>query len=834
MPKINHTVNQITKEIERNEIPNILKNRNKKNVYPFVISLGTINNSELGEIEGNIEPGNFTQYSRIFTGKDNTLETWEGSTTCVKPSDDADHLIKEFKKGKVDRLYFDEIQAGVMTTPLGDEADFAQQQAVLTIKGFAEGQVYNYKSLFKHYIMPWTGTNAFFEITSLITYQEKGSKKVILQEVVFSSVNDKLASSGQSVEQFLQLSAPGEGYAWPYELDDNEYELDQDLLFNQPITEIQIEIFSGALFTAPLIMGRRVSGGADLKINAPTFLFPHKLKSSKPSEVSKTTGGENNYYFINEARIETIAYYTDWKDSIRDNYDLTAKRNYEGVIETNYADVIATNSAETKTDVYDPIWIFQTGEKTIDTSAIPYFEEDTYTLPTSMNVPTAFMLGAMLFLDTVKLPISITETIIWSNKDIPIIGGFLNNIALGIDWGGKTETAKIKAKNIFGFIPCTFYDFSEASLSTGENQGRIPIDSFRNETNDEVSGLLGSNSISTIFNFSITDNVERDGETLNTKDLGQEGGWKFQGGETPSSPLLDAYSGFIIDYIGWNGMAKADYKITAYRSGVSLFQMKKQTRAKFTGSTREWVNGNKLSNWNEKTGETIDYPAEVLPKLPPAGGGYSNIEINVDETFVNKDEIDYNIAEEVSRETNGDISTVIFDWNGYNISTKEVSIDFGEQYGLTQWETVKLVYKTADISIIDGSFHLELGDNLIYNKKIDTAVLTVDMNDFNNDGENVVIKEITAGTTDEKLLETFTAIIIPGGSIISDNNYFDTQAMAKIEAKRVGTVLTFTFTFKSPSNVIATSGTGYFSLSNITNISNKMTIGSIKLEADIE
>lgn len=58
-------------------------------------------------------------------------------------------------------------------------------------------------------------------------------------------------------------------------------------------------------------MGRRVEAEDDDKITTPKLLFPYKLQVPVPSEVSKTTGGENNYYFIPEARIDVISYYDD-------------------------------------------------------------------------------------------------------------------------------------------------------------------------------------------------------------------------------------------------------------------------------------------------------------------------------------------------------------------------------------------------------------------------------------------------------------------------------------------------------------------------------------------
>lgn len=138
-------------------------------------------------------------------------------------------------------------------------------------------------------------------------------------ELIFISVNDDFATSNQAIEQFLQTSAPGEGYAFPtfngFETDENGQEkpnivLTEGLLYNNGITEIQFELFGANIFVAPLIMGRRVKA-EDNKIQAPTILFPYQMETPIPSDVNKSTSGENNYYLIEEATISLIQNFTN-------------------------------------------------------------------------------------------------------------------------------------------------------------------------------------------------------------------------------------------------------------------------------------------------------------------------------------------------------------------------------------------------------------------------------------------------------------------------------------------------------------------------------------------
>ena len=110
----------------------------------------------------------------------------------------------------------------------------------------------------------------------------------------FESLNDRLSRSGLGINQFIQSSAPGEGYAFPLR-EGNEIILDQDRLRNLPIQEIQLEVQGPAICVGMTIKGRRVSPGSPY-IETPRHLFGYELLPPIPTEVSETTAVENNYY----------------------------------------------------------------------------------------------------------------------------------------------------------------------------------------------------------------------------------------------------------------------------------------------------------------------------------------------------------------------------------------------------------------------------------------------------------------------------------------------------------------------------------------------------------
>lgn len=710
----NNTVKQLTKEIERSKIPNILNNRNKRFIFPMEVYAGNVNNTEMGEIADFVKPSSFTQYQKIFTGQDTILTRWKGSTSISKENETDDYFTIKFEPGEALSVHIDSINASLETAPTGDDAEFATQQANVRISCILEGETLGYDDLFNFYVAPSTGTKTYFEIEQLITYVDITDKEILLTEIILSSVNDKLASSGQSLEQWIQKAEPGAGYAWPKEnANEHTWEIDIDKTQNNPITSVQIEVFGGGITTAPIIMGRRKNGKDDKKIEAPKHLAPYRMLIPQASQTSKTVAGSNNFYFIAEANIDVVSFYGDWQEKMRGNYDLTSKGNYEGIIDTDPDTVKATNDPNENggryRDIYDEEWLINAGDLTISGSAIG-ITENIIKITGMKTVPELLTAGMFAFLDTEKLPISTKETISWSSKDIPIIGGFLNIASLGIPWGWEATTNFIQAKAIFGFIPAELYEFSSIALGDTETtKGKLPLDIFRNDTDDEVSGAIGSNQISQTFHFAITDTFTRlneggEAELLNTRELGQKeenGGWKYSGAEIPTDPLLSQDEGFVIDIIGYKGVVKSDYKITFFRNGNPVFQVKQQTRSKFTGSVLEWTNINKTSNLEALNGEQVEYPERVPDKEPISG--YDNLTFKIESSNVG--EITYDL----------------------------------ETYGLT-WEQAIQAYTTIDLNHGEGV--MEYGTDV--SKEIDTNTYSISLQSLSVENTEVLIKDYTA------------------------------------------------------------------------------------------
>ncbi len=606
---------------------------NKLFLFPFNIILGTTNSSEVGLFKDNYDPADFGSFEKIFSGRDSVLIKWEGSTTASKKESTDMFLTKNYKVGN----YF----AGTRTntssnTAFGSssqDADFVSQRNVKDVNVQFNNWKPSENDIFKFYIIPESGTSNIFYIKNVNSYYNIETGKLIYSTITFTNLTTELGKSGRSIDNFVQFSAPGEGYAFPQVVNDENKKtvsLDEIRLKDRPVDEIQVEIFGPSLISGLTILGRPVGlvKEGDIyknenKINAPRLLFPYKMTTPESSEISKTSASETNYYSIVNGSIDLITYWNDWREKVAGIYDLDKRKNYEGVIKTDYDEVLKTNSGViTKNDYWNESFKLSLADVDPETiKTVPFFDENfDFGLLSNISVSQFLTFNSLLFLDTERLPISITETTAWTFKSIPLIGAFLNLLTLGIPVGWQNQNIKLAAKKINGLIPCQVYDFGANGTIIGgpSKEGALPLDLLRNDTPDAISGLVGTNNVITSLRFKLTDQINDNGTTKNTVDLAQEGadGWLMNGDEAPTNPLLEPYQGYALDLINIKMLGKCDYKITALSNGAPVYSAKYQTKSKFSESVREWSNTIKLSNWNADDNQTIPYPEAITPKPP--------------------------------------------------------------------------------------------------------------------------------------------------------------------------------------------------------------------------
>ncbi|WFG96718.1 hypothetical protein M0C40_01490 [Spiroplasma citri] len=269
------------------------------------------------------------------------------------------------------------------------------------------------------------------------------------------------------------------------------------------------------------------------------------------------------------------------------------------------------------------------------------------------------------------LPWDVNEFTKFSLNNLPIVGKIISFFDLGLPvklMSQKNTQLIPKIAQLNAFIDYLSYEIIQNSLwkDNSAGKGNIPYDMFRNETEDQVGGLIGSNSLTFGCMLKLTDKIKTHyysatGQDLGTKvystiDLGQNrinvnGGTDeivilsqdFQAldKDTPLTNLdnkLDfnptadgTLESYVINLINLQTIGKTNFKITTYSenpftlndniTAFQNFQGEWQTIAKFikpNGNVQAWNSVIKTSalDYDLLEETTFFYPQAVLPPDP--------------------------------------------------------------------------------------------------------------------------------------------------------------------------------------------------------------------------
>lgn len=215
------------------------------------------------------------------------------------------------------------------------------------------------------------------------------SGKYIYSSLSFESLNDKLADSGYSIANYVQLARAGEGYAWPRLklLPESEVPAPQKVGYSpnpnfvldrkreaarfygyqgneklfvcvivDPWKTIDVGVWGCQIKidNTAIIHSIRLSGypatldpgdgekdkDGNIRYNtgyvfAPRPLFPKYFLPAVNSPLNLQLRAEESYYLVVEIQ-PIIDFYQEWKENKRSAFDETVKSSFEGHIRTNY------------------------------------------------------------------------------------------------------------------------------------------------------------------------------------------------------------------------------------------------------------------------------------------------------------------------------------------------------------------------------------------------------------------------------------------------------------------------------------------------------------------
>lgn len=591
-----------------------LLTKNPSTLYeccPFTIISGSLNTTNTGYKNVYSQPNDYVAFSKVFTGEEAIIAIWDHSYLLTQENPEIGDTIdlkawygtKHFQIGDVFKgiLLLDHI--GIDFTPSPSNSNFTQEQVVKSVSLMIANDGTNdflfdnlpqyYFRLFqiprlnieikpevpdtyngvKPKLNPYLNVDKqWYYLQGATKYWDKKTQKISYIVIQFASLNDKLATTGLAINQYVQTSEPGGQAALPtLNKETNTIAIDLDYLEPLPITHFQITYYgfiglnSISFFGRPLYQ-EDISNPSEQIIRIPQHLFAYEGQAPIYDQLSLKGIPNNNYYL--SFGIPTLdTYFTSWRDKLSDKqlFDETNTKTFEGHWRDVKKATVATNTAlpttskipENGGDIppayfnknqYLSYWdeeFLKLASLTnydidIDTQGNQYF---TYTDPpnlidrktiTSMitfnykdiqsnnfNMPNLLMFNSMVNDPVYQIPLSIHETIPITLNGLPVIGGFLNKCFGGINVGFKqVNSVTPYLPKYMLFLNCDIYQVMSTYLYAIEGasikQGILPFNIFDN-TIDKIGALSGASNNSTAFCFSLTDRIFTNSYDYDTK-----------------------------------------------------------------------------------------------------------------------------------------------------------------------------------------------------------------------------------------------------------------------------------------------------------------------------
>ncbi|QED25054.1 hypothetical protein GL982_01330 [Spiroplasma citri] len=700
--------------------------------------------------------------------------------------------IKRKFKGDAYKCHIVNINDTVEFSKLGGEEYFGEYNAWYLDRTITIETTYNFQreDFLRFYLVPLQSDKEDVDDNLLMFISNAQPKYNDLNELVywvitFSYVKDYINTTGQTIQQFVQFSAPGEGYVIPKIIWDDlgipkDYIINEKFTGDNGIKSIQLTLLGNNGFTAPVIFGRPIEnlGKWNEKVYPQRRLFIDDLKMPVADSLTKSSKPLTTYLLTNG--IPAInGQYDNWLKRKQGQTNQEVKKNYEGYLNTNRDLTKATNPNNlTIKDValnYKGNGVIN---RDYDVRANGYFKYNFDIGNNKINpsknrgqLKDMLNLFSVMVNHIISLPIDVTESIAWTQRDIPIVGKFLNAISLGIPiyWKEIDKNTNNLYPNINNGIPLfigkanyTFYDESYWPIvgsggTQAKNQGNIPLDAFRYNTQDEVNDIIGASASNTSWAFTLTDKIIASRWSKKTK---QEDGKNYRissvmipeafnsedniyliNDETTSLPTMESKnlltdivgSGrYIIDAVGFYNLGKTACRIYMFSDDIDLFDpysimsyfVSLQTTSLYNNSVRDWLTLYSLSYLDQYIDDDIVHEWPVKLPDPPPSINFYPVQIILNKADSKLD---------VSAKDNGRGGTK----DQKNYSQDIILFDFGI-FGATEWKQVQNNYDSFTFEN-DGKITFEansIDPEFNWTKKLETRI-NIKIENINESGYTV-------------------------------------------------------------------------------------------------
>ncbi len=386
--------------------------------------------------------------------------------------------------------------------------------------------------------------------SNVINYYSPYDGSFLWQEITFSSINDKISNNGLSVRQFIQTSAPGEGYCFPkitYDEKTNTstIELDEILLKDPGVRAMAVKFYGNPIFFDMPVIGRPIiKGQFNKKVMNSRDLLMYNMFPTPPDKINTYAAPEVSWYNVQGIQPTMITGYESWKKDMESRYDFWKQKNSEGIVITDASTTSSSNSTvgrnihkEDKDSKFywskdwkitPPNKIKVNGgnvDNIISTQASSYFRRKDefgntvgsvqieYNKMGACNVWDILNINNFINRKITVLPLNYTQKLVFNPFTIPGgVGKFLNFISFGIPWGwviNQNEKSWPNFQWLNGFMSANIYSFYNDAFWSENSKGKgyLPFEIFREQGNDKVGAIFGANATSLGFTTLLTDKL---------------------------------------------------------------------------------------------------------------------------------------------------------------------------------------------------------------------------------------------------------------------------------------------------------------------------------------
>ncbi len=569
----------------------LIKRQSHWKIFPFIINNGAIPLTETGYKPINSKISDFGQYELILTGNTPVVCIWKNSTKIYqknkgkkepethKVTGQDEFYTKEYKIGDYWNAYLIDDTSGVDFSNLPNNQIFktVQTKRQYTLVMFEEHiTIDDYLQFFVVFndenenIGGNSGKNQdrqLLYISNVTNYYSPYNGAFSIQVLTFSSLNDRVISSGQNTLDFVQYASPGSGYAFPtiqqgkvtlnrtlmcdigvryshrqsygLELLSSCYYYGRPIIQGQkPIQQNNEEIFESKVFASRrlFIAGNNEKSTTDIKNNG-------GLLARINDKITTSSHPETTFYNIMDAKptgFTNFKNFTEWlKTSLNFQDNLFVTKDFKGMLSFDKDKAIKSNGTAIGNAKFfwDSEWNINnlTGNYNVDMSSnFKYKDPDTHLIigsPTvdyskiSQKYMSAILnFNSVVFSPLIQMPYDSNQWLPFALSDIPLIGKLLNALTLGI-WSSWVITQNVQQykKMLYfnGFMSAFFTSNLENIIGNG---GLIPLNAFTNDNDFTIGKLLGANVSTTAMTMKLSDRVSvypwdpTSGKKLTTKE----------------------------------------------------------------------------------------------------------------------------------------------------------------------------------------------------------------------------------------------------------------------------------------------------------------------------